>query len=301
MLPIVDAHLHFWDHSVDGLEWQWLDPAFDHAQRGGLSRLDQPRWAATELRAEVAAVEALGATVVKTVHVQSARPDDPALETRWLQQMGADEGWPDAIIAYCHLADPDAPRLIAAHARSSRFRGVRGILSTDAAVLDAGADGVHLAAIDASHRALASHDAVVEVSVTSDRFDAAIAIAERHPDVPVVVSHAGLAKARDDDYFARWRPAMSRFAAIEHASCKVSALAGGADPNWTMESIRRWILGCVEAFGPERCMFASNWPIEKLFGSYDRLVSAYLTVLDELTADERSAFFSGTAARVYRI
>jgi predicted TIM-barrel fold metal-dependent hydrolase len=83
--------------------------------------------------------------------------------------------------------------------------------------------------------------------------------------------------------------------------CKISALASGADPNWSVESIRPWVRECIEAFGPDRCMFASNWPIDKLFGTYCGLISAYAQIVGDLSDEERHQLFGGTAARVYRI
>jgi predicted TIM-barrel fold metal-dependent hydrolase len=82
---------------------------------------------------------------------------------------------------------------------------------------------------------------------------------------------------------------------------KISAVAGASDPLWTVASIRPWILGCLETFGPDRCMLGTNWPIDRLFGTYVAVVGAYREVIAELTGDEQQAVLSGTARRVYRI
>ena len=117
----------------------------------------------------------------------------------------------------------------------------------------------------------------------------------------LVLGHAGLPLERTAAYRAAWQQAMSALAATPNVVCKISALASGSDPNWTVESLRPWVLGCVEAFGPSRCMLATNWPIDRLHGSYQQLVDAYREILGELAPDERAALFHGTAERVYRL
>jgi predicted TIM-barrel fold metal-dependent hydrolase len=72
-------------------------------------------------------------------------------------------------------------------------------------------------------------------------------------------------------------------------------------PMFFTDSIRRWVWVCIELFGPDRCMFASNWPIDNLFTTYPRLLATFRTITEDLTVDERDAVFAGTAERVYRI
>jgi predicted TIM-barrel fold metal-dependent hydrolase len=85
--------------------------------------------------------------------------------------------------------------------------------------------------------------------------------------------------------------------------CKISAVASGADPAWTVDSIRRWVLGCIDSFGPQRCMFASNWPIDKLFGNYPKLYAAYEQIVRDAGFADKDidSLFAATAERVYRI
>src|SRR3981081_552766 len=101
--PFADAHIHFWDHTVEGLRWRFLEPDFEHPRLGGLKHLDAPRYAVAELRVDQADCPA-----GKVVHVQAAQSEDPVLETAWLQALGDREGWPNAIVAYCDLRRQDA-------------------------------------------------------------------------------------------------------------------------------------------------------------------------------------------------
>jgi predicted TIM-barrel fold metal-dependent hydrolase len=142
----------------------------------------------------------------------------------------------------------------------------------------------------------------IEIMTSWPSYPALLDLYDAAPEAKVVLGHAGLPVERTPEYLAAWRPALHHLA--ERAPtmvCKISALASGADPHWTVSSLRPWVLGCVEAFGPERCMLASNWPVDKLFGAYERLWSAYDEILAELPDADRRSLFGATAERVYSL
>ncbi len=116
-----------------------------------------------------------------------------------------------------------------------------------------------------------------------------------------MLGHAGQPERRDADYFAQWRAALESFRDRPNVVVKISALASGADPDWSVESIRPWVDRCVDVFGPHRAMFATNWPIDRLYGTYEQLFDAYLTIAEAYDADDRTQLFAETATRVYRL
>jgi predicted TIM-barrel fold metal-dependent hydrolase len=126
-------------------------------------------------------------------------------------------------------------------------------------------------------------------------------IAARWPEVTVVLSHACLPLERTEAEREAWRRAAGVLARRPNVVCKISAVAGASDPDWTVGSIRPWILTCIETFGPERCMFGSNWPIDRMHGRYVDVVSAYREVIADLAVSEQRDVLAGTASRVYRI
>jgi predicted TIM-barrel fold metal-dependent hydrolase len=280
---LVDSHVHFWDRSVDGLEWPMLEVGF----RYPLHRFDGTgRFGAEEFRTETA-----GTNVTKVVHVQAAATASPPLETAWLQGMADKYGWPNGIIGLCDLTAGDAPTVIAAHAEHANFRGVRD-LGTGPSL---GSE-----AFDRGARALKEHDARCELTVRWPFFDAVAAAAARNPDVLFVLEHAGSPDERSDAYFAEWSSHLRVVAAAGNVVCKVSGLAIG-DHEWTASSLRRWVLECIEQFGFERCLFGSNWPVDKLFGTWEEMVGGFAEIVSDCSDDERDALFAGTAERVYRI
>lgn len=285
-VPFVDAHVHFWDQHVVGLSWAWLEPGFTHPRLGRLVELAAPRYSVPEFRGQTAATPP-----AKIVHVQAAKAADPVVETAWLQQLAADEGWPTAIIGFCDYGSDDIPRVMEGHLRHPSFRGVRDLPA-----------GTRLGdpAVVRGIATLAQFDISIEVMTSHEHFPRLLALACAHPGTTIVLGHAGLPVARDDDYYRAWLAGLEQLASAPNVFCKVSAL-GGADPQWTTVSLRRWVLGCFQAFGADRCMFASNWPVDSLFSTYEDLVTAYAAIVAGLSDAEQRAFFRGTAERVYRI
>ncbi len=81
---------------------------------------------------------------------------------------------------------------------------------------------------------------------------------------------------------------------------KISGL-GMADHNWTVESIRPWVMAVIEIFGVERCMFASNWPVDSLYSDYGTVVDAYRQIVADFSNSERDALFWRNAEQYYKI
>jgi predicted TIM-barrel fold metal-dependent hydrolase len=93
---------------------------------------------------------------------------------------------------------------------------------------------------------------------------------------------------------------METVAGAPNAVCKISGL-GMCDNRWTVDSLRPWVLTCIEAFGVERSFFGTNWPVDRLYSSYGDVVDAYAEIVAELTPAEQEAVFSANASRIFRI
>jgi predicted TIM-barrel fold metal-dependent hydrolase len=93
---------------------------------------------------------------------------------------------------------------------------------------------------------------------------------------------------------------MKTLAGAPNVVCKISGL-GMCDNQWTVESIRPWVLACIESFGTERSFFGTNWPVDRLYSSFGDVVDAYATIISDFTEAEQTALFSGNAERIFRI
>ena len=126
------------------------------------------------------------------------------------------------------------------------------------------------------------------------------ALAEKFSNIPIVLDHCGFPLERTPDYFKKWAEGISNLSKAKNVICKISGL-GMADPAWTVESIRPWILHCIESFGSNRCLFATNWPVDKLRSTYDAVIDAYTEILEAFDQDQQKDMFSKNAERIYRI
>lgn len=285
-VAFVDVHVHFWDHDVAGLRWDWLRRGFTFRRWTGTGSIDAPRYLPADLRAE-----AEGSGLAAVVHGHCADPiDDPVQESRWLDAVAGEDGMPEALVGACRLGDPGAADVLVRHARIGRVRGVRDPSLLHHLVVDDVAAAMDVAAeLGISVELRRDHRELAEVHE----------LAARWPGVTIVLSHACLPIDRTDRDLAEWSTAMRNLAEQPNVVCKISAVAGASDPDWTVASIRPWILTCIEAFGSDRCALASNWPVDRLFGGYVQLVDAYREVTSLLTVSEQMDVFNGTARRVY--
>ena len=286
-LRFVDAHVHFWDHSVEGLAWRYLEAGFDHPRLRGMHRLDAPAFTDQELIAQAGAHPPDG-----IVHIQSCEEAEPGLETAWIQSLADRRGRVAAIVARARVADANLPAVLRANAVHRLYRGVRDMASPQTMGSDE---------FTAGFEHIADSGASLEVLVPYEKYPDVCDLADRRPDARIVLGHAGLAEHRDPDYFRAWAEGLTAFSTRPNVVVKISALASGADPEWTAASIRPWILECISTFGPERAMFASNWPIDRLYGTYERLIDAYLGATDGCDEAERDSLFASTAERVYKL
>ena len=293
----VDAHIHLW--KLDGLRYPWLTPPFaDDGPNGSVEAIARDYLPADYLK------DASGYNVVKAVHIDAgAHPDDAVAETRWLQSL-SDTGLPTAIVAFATLNAPDVESLLAAHIESPAVRGIRHILNwhadpkrtyTPANLLDD-------PAFARGYALLAKYDLSFDLQIYPGQMAQATALAAQHPDIPVILNHMGmpiLEKHGDAD-LSTWRSGMKQLAALPHVAVKISGM-GFIDRQWTDDAMRPLVLETIEIFGGKRCLFASDFPTDKLFNSYSRALDFYTYLTKDFSNSERDDLFAANAERVYRI
>jgi predicted TIM-barrel fold metal-dependent hydrolase len=265
----------------------WLEPDWVHPILGDIDGLKVLRYMAPEFIAETRFQN-----VTKAIHVQAAIGiEDPVEETRWLQEQANATGFPHGIVAHCDLSSPDAEAVLERHLHYPNLRGIRDFGQGDYLIDTAWRRGYGL---------LARHGLVFCLDVIWENMGKARDLADAHPGVVLCIDHAGFPRARDSEYFASWRKGMETVAGAPNAVCKISGL-GMCDNRWTVDSLRPWVLTCIEAFGVERSFFGTNWPVDRLYSSYGDVVDAYAEIVAELTPSEQKAVFSANASRIFRI
>jgi predicted TIM-barrel fold metal-dependent hydrolase len=291
---IVDSHFHIWRQK----DLPWLVGPMQPRIFGPYEaiRRDYP--------IEEYRLDAAGTGVEAAVYVQAnwapGRAED---EVAWVSQEADRTGWPHAIVGYCDLTVsdpwPELKRLLA----YPRLRGVRQQLHWHenplyrfAARPDVALDPLFQRNVSR----LADHGLAFDLQVFPGQFESAGALADACPGVTFVLQHAGMPEDLSETGLARWREGLSRLAARPNVVAKLSGLGtflrrldAGYVARITAETLAR--------FGPERCLFGSNFPIEKLWTDYAALVSAYEAALGGMEEAGRAAVLAGTARRVYRL
>lgn len=265
---------------------------------GDLRPLQRPYLVADLLK------DAAGLGLAKSVHVQANfNPSDPAGETRWLEAFAKETGFPHGIVGFADFSSAEVEKTLEAHAAASpRFRGIRQVLNRHPdPVLNR-----------APHDYLSNHswlDNVGKLKRYGWSFDAQVyyqqmpavaALAWRYPDIQFILDHAGMPAERDVAGLEGWRTGMQLLAQCPNVAVKLCGY-GMVDTKWTVGSIRPFVLQPIDWFGPQRCMFGSNFPVDRLMATYERLWAAYREITTGFSVAEKKMLFCGTAERIYRI
>jgi predicted TIM-barrel fold metal-dependent hydrolase len=291
---IVDAHHHIWRQA--DLPW--------------LSGPMQPRIFGPyePIRRDYSIEEYLGdlvsSGVSRSVYVQTnwanARFED---ETAWVQQTANQHGWPHAIVAYADLSVDDVRPQLDRLARYPLVRGVRMQLHWHDNPLYRFAARPDLCEDDVIRRnvaRLSDYGFSFDLQVFAPQMAGAADLAESCPDVTFILQHAGMLEDLSPEGRADWRAGMQRLAACPNIVSKLSGLGTFIHRN-DPDHIAGVVADTVAIFGAERCLFGSNFPIEKLWTDYRQLMDAFRTATSPLGAEAREAILGTTACRVYRL
>ena len=297
--PIVDAHHHLWQLSGGPLYYPWLqDPQPHEFFLGDYASLKRD-YLPPDYRHDAA-----GHNVVKTVHVEAeCRRDQQVDETRWLTEINARHGMPNAIVAHAWFHTSNAEEILAQQKSFSLVRGIRSkpVTSSRPGESVAGAPGsMQDPKWLAGLRLLRKYDLTWDLRVPTWHLEEAAQVARANPGISIVLNHTGFPWERSDAGLALWRRGMKALAACEQVCCKLSCLClqEGA---WGYEDNRRIVLEAIDIFGIERCLFASNFPVDGLRVSYDRMFQDFKRMTAELSATDRRKLFHDNAARFYRL
>lgn len=291
--PIIDTHVHFWNMATpdEGMQWVWLEKDFLHPILGDIDGMKSVKFDIQHAEAESRFADVSG-----FVHVQAAiGSDDPVKETTWLTRMRENAPVPFTIVAHADLGTDDAMRQLDGHGESPYFVGVRDFASEPML-----ASGEINPVYEESLKVLADRGLAFDLDCEWMNMGAALELARRHPDLQVVLEHIGFPRSRDDAYFDSWNAAIRGLAEAPNVTCKISGL-GMTDPRFTKESLRRWVDSCVEAFGADRCVLGSNWPVDRLYSSYDVIMDLYREYISGLSESEQAKILSENAARIFKL
>ncbi|MFI6101899.1 amidohydrolase family protein [Lentzea sp. NPDC051213] len=275
---IVDAHHHLWDLSVRDQDWI-TDPPMGVIRRSFL----EPDF--------IAAAPSVSASVlVQTVCVPEETPEFLAVAAS-SDVVGAVVGWTDLTSA----SVGDALASLLDSPNGSWLRGIRHQVQGEP-------DPEWLCRKDVWHglAQVGAAGLIYELLTLPSQLPAARKTVAALGNVSFVVDHCSKPAIGSDP--GEWAELVRSLAAHENVTCKLSGLVTEADwKSWDVELLRPYFEVVLDAFGPSRLMFGSDWPVCLLAASFEEWLGAARELVSELSADEQAEIFSGTARRVYSL
>ena len=292
--PVVDAHHHIWRQAdqpwLNGPTVPRIFGTYDSIKR------DYP--------AEEFIADLEGTGVVKSVYVQTNWAPARAIEeVEWVQSEADRTGWPHAIVSFVDMQSETAPEVMEAQARHPLMRGVRQQLHWHEKELYRFAskpDMMNTAVFRQNLARLRDHGWLFELQVFSSQMAEGAALARSFPDIQFVLLHAGMLEDLSPEGRAKWREGMKRLAGEQNVATKFSGLGTFIRKN-DPQHVADVVGATVELFGADRCMWGSNFPIEKIWTDYRSIVAAIRAAVAKFDPKARAAILHDTAARLYRL
>jgi L-fuconolactonase len=277
MMDRIDAHQHFWRYSQ--AEYEWIDASMADLQRDMLPQ---------DLAPELAAASIDGAITIQARQTLE--------ETKWLLQLAEQYEWIRGVVGWADIAGVNFHEELEALRSNKLLLGLRHVVQAeqdpDFLLHDNFARGI---------RALRGTGLVYDLLILEHQLPMAIEFVRRHPNQVFVLDH--IAKPRiAAGILDPWRTNLRTLASHPNVYCKLSGMATEAAwDHWTIEDLRPYFDAVLEAFGPSRLMFGSDWPVCTVAASYGRWLSTLETLLHTLSQSEQERVFGGTAIEAYRL
>jgi len=272
---MIDAHQHFWKYNER--EYGWIGPDMRVLKRDYVPDDLEPL--ARDLGFE------------GTVVIQARQTLE---ETEWLLDLADQYDLIRGVVGWVDLCSESVDEQLRRFCGHSLFRGVRHVVQDEP-------DPEFMLRPD-FHRGIASlaaYGLTYDILVFPRQLPAACALVERFPEQPFVLDH--LAKPLiGKRTFEPWRTDLRRLASAENVYCKASGIFAQVDPRrWTREEIYPYLDVVFDAFGPERIMIGSDWPVCTLAGSYSEAMGVVLDYVERLPSKVGEGVLGNNAARFY--
>lgn len=299
-LEICDCHHHLWDLQAN--YYPWLTDTKRSRVCGDYEGIRNRNFLLSDFFANRGELK-----ITRFVHEEAVMdPSEPVKETRWLQEIAdgaASEGVPHGIVAFADFSNADIESVLERHCSYSNIRGIRQ--SVHEAYIDADKPEPCLLENENWREQVGlctKYGLVFDLQIYWQQSVDAKKLVVRHPNIQFVLTHAGLpAKQGDEAYMKGWRQSMSDLSELPNVSVKLSGF-GMFDRTWTSDSIHPIVMDTIERFGMDRCMFASNFPVDSLSGkSYVRYWEDFYETVKSCSDEEKRKLFSENARKVYRV
>jgi predicted TIM-barrel fold metal-dependent hydrolase len=294
LFPIVDAHHHVWDPDVNYHPWLRDRPVshFRYGDYGAIKR----RYLVPDYLAD-----AKNWTVAGSVYVEAEwDPTDPTGEMDYIATLRRTCGYPSVAVGQIWLDRDGAPDVLERLADHDFVRSVRQKPRANPSPSDRTAGGMTEARWREGFARLRSHGLRFDLQTPWWHLPEAADLARAFPDTRIIINHTGLPADRSREGIASWRAAMAGVASCPNVAVKISGI-GTPGHAWTVDRNRDVVLTTIDLFGVERCMFASNFPVDGLCASFDEIYGGFSMITQRLSSAERQKLFHDNAVQIYAI
>jgi L-fuconolactonase len=273
----IDAHHHFWRYHPD--EFGWINDELAAIRRDFLPE---------HLCAEIGAAGVAG--------VISVQARQTVAETAWLLELAAQHDFIRGVVGWVPLAGPTVRADLERFAAAPKFRAVRHVLQGES-------DERFMLRADfnAGIQALREFGLAYDLLILDRQLPPTIEFVDRHPEQVFVLDHIAKPKIGLNQ-LSPWREEITRLAERPNVYCKLSGLVTEADfTAWTEEQLSPYLDTVLEAFGPRRLMFGSDWPVCLVACGYARWAALVREFIGDLSPAEQARILGGTAAEAYAL
>lgn len=274
----IDAHQHFWQY--DPKAYPWIDERMQRIARDFLPDDLQPLLTACDIDGSIA------------VQARST-----LAETRFLLDLAKTHDSVKAVVGWADLCADDIGDVLDELCETKELRGLRHIVQDEP-------NDQFLLRNDFQRgvQKLADRNLVYDILIYPRQLDAAVSFVAALPEQPFVLDHLAKPDIKSHDIQA-WQPGFDGLAQFEHVSCKVSGMVTEANWNgWQPDDFRHYMDSALEAFGPDRLMFGSDWPVCLLAANdYQAVYQLTADWAGALSPTEQQKLFGDNAARIYSI
>ena len=294
---IIDTHHHLWDPATG--KYDWLI-ASGH-------EIFNKVYLHTDFEVDIADLN-----LIKSVHVQAEiNLSETVYETKWLQEHNDNvkqknnRKLPNAIIGFANFLDAEIEKTLEEHLRYPNFRGIRQILNFDKNNKEVSHATIDYLKEDEWIRnfgLLKKHNLLFDLSILINQTEDAQNLIEQYDTTQFIINHTLSPLNIDENNMNIWLDKIKILSSFENVSIKLSGF-GEFNSNWTTSSIKPLILHSIDSFGVNRCMFGSNFPVDKVLStaSYKDYWNAYLNITQDFSQDEINNLFYKNAEKFYNI
>jgi len=291
---VVDAHQHFWDPRRNYYPWLVDEPPI--AFRYGDYRAIRRPYLPPDYRADAAPFVIEGSVYVEA----EWNPADPVGEMEYIAALRREHGLPSVAVAQAWLDRADAQEVLERQATFPFVRSIRHKPRANASPRDNAPGGTADPRWRAGFALLGRLGLRFDLQTPWWHLPEAARLATDFPDTTIVLNHTGLPADRSPDGTAGWKRAMAALAACPNVAVKISGI-GVRGTTWTAAANREIVRTTIDLFGVQRCMFASNFPVDSLCASFATIFDGFREIVADLSADEERALFRDNALRLYAI